>query len=128
MPEIKFTDRLEEHLAYYKETAKISNGENSIHIHIFLEIDGWIGQDTGEYGNQPSSSYFHENDERTSYFFTKRRKCAISCCKTRKDMQLTWESSSPGTLCTLVLVQKILGNLKGTQGTQKESEMNFQNK
>ena len=43
-------------------------------------------------------------------------------------MQLTSESSSLGTSCTLLQVRKELGNLNSTQRTHKEGGMNLQDK
>ena len=63
MPEkIKITKRWKEHLAYYKDTAKRSDEQTiQFTFHIFpgaktneirLEIDEWIRQSKGEYGQQ----------------------------------------------------------------------------
>ena len=85
MPEIKFNSRWEEHLTYYKETAKRIDGEQIkciFHIYlgdktneIMLRIDEWIRQEKGEYGHvltpEPTLiDFFHANGEPNSDFFT----------------------------------------------------------
>ena len=140
MPEEKFTERLKDHFEYYNDTAKRIDGKRIQFIfHVFLWEkvlkNRWMESTrlrrrltTVHSRNLSSSSYFHGNDERTQFRFVQkgRKKVMGNFCKTRKEMQLTSESSSPGTSWRLVQVQTRLGHLKGTQTTHKESGMIWQ--
>ena len=103
MQEVKFNRKWDEHLEQCRESARRIDGEQIQHrFHTFtgckkneivLQIDEWIRQRRGEYGqllcfsrNLPSSTYLHGNDERkfrflqrNSDFFKKTERGALRC-------------------------------------------------
>ena len=109
--EVMFTQRWNDYLGQYRESARRTGGEKSQFVfHIFLgaetndmvlRIDEWIRQGQGEDGQTftpetcPHRVIFMGMMNHFPFLQRDRKEVQRNFCKTRKEMQLTSESSRP---------------------------------